>query len=126
LSRALRLLPGRLAVARLAPDAPLPGWGVGPDLVAALRTPDELTIVCRAVLVPVGTVASGPYRAFRVVGAIDLGETGVLAGLAVPLAKAGVPLFALSTFDTDYVLVPESVAVDAVEALVDAGYTVEG
>jgi hypothetical protein len=126
LSRALRLTPGHFAVARLAPDAPLPAWGVGPDLVAALRTPDELTIVCRADLVPVGTVAAGPYRAIRVVGTIDLGETGVLAGLAVPLAKAGVPLFALSTFDTDYVLVPESVVGDAIEALVGAGYTIEG
>lgn len=125
MSRSLRLLPGVLAIARLGAMEELPGWAVGPDLVSATRTGQELTIVCRADRVPRGIRSAGPYRALELAGPIDLGETGVLASILGPLAVAGVPIFAISTFDTDYVLVPAERVEAAVESLRGEGWEVE-
>lgn len=107
---ALRLLPGRFAVCRFEPEAPLPAWVLheGATLWSMTRTPDELSVVCDEDSVPpsVTRVERG-WCAFQVAGPIGFDETGVLASLATPLADAGIPLFALSTFDTDIVLVRE-------------------
>jgi hypothetical protein len=86
------------------------------------RTGEELSVVCREVLVPEGIRAERGWRAIRVAGVLDLSEVGVLASLVVPLAGAGISLFALSTFDTDYLLVKEHDLGRAVEALVAAGH----
>ena len=104
---ALRLLDETLAVVRLDAGAALPGWldlSAAP-LVSVVRTGDELSIVCPEALVPGGVRCEGGWRAFRIVGTIDFALTGVLAAVLEPLAEARVGIFALSTFDTDYVLV---------------------
>jgi hypothetical protein len=90
------------------------------------RTGEELSVVCREVLVPEGIRAERGWRAIRVAGVLDLSQVGVLASLAVPLAGAGISLFALSTFDTDYLLVKEQDLGRAVEVLVAAGHAVHG
>jgi uncharacterized protein len=90
---------------------------------AVVRTPQETSIVCAADAAPPGAEQSGPWRAFRVAGTLEHGLTGVLASLAVPLADAGVPIFAVSTYDSDYVLVPAHRVDEASEALRAAGHT---
>jgi hypothetical protein len=112
---------GSYAVCRLGPKSAAPEWAVG-RFVSATRTDDELSIVCEAAAVPADTVAEGPYAMLRVAGALELGLTGILASLALPLASAGVPIFALSTFDTDYVLVRERDRARAEAALAAAGH----
>lgn len=122
----LRLLDGALAVARLDAGAAQPDWvtaGAG-QLLAVVRTPNELSVVCRQGAVPLDVRAERGWRALEVAGPLEFALTGVLASLAVPLAAAGVPIFALSTFDTDYVLVREERLDDAVGALRDAGHEV--
>lgn len=119
----LTLLPQCLAVCRLAPGAPLPGWAAG-ELLAITRTATELSLVCDQAGVPAGVTAESGWRALRVAGPLDFSLTGVLAALAVPLAAAGVSIFALSTFDTDYVLVKEAALPAALEALRRAGHRV--
>ena len=123
---ALRVLPGRLAVARLGPEAPVPGWAAGPatPLTAVVRTPAELSIVCPEVELPGGVSAERGWRALAVAGPLDFALTGVLASLAVPLADAGVSIFALATYDTDYVLVREERLAAALAALRAAGHDV--
>jgi hypothetical protein len=109
----LEWLPGELVVSRLPADRELPfdfPWRA--PLTAVVRTGQELSVVAPALVRVPGAREEGPWRAFRVVGALDFGLTGILASLAVPLAKAGVSIFAVSTFDTDYMLVRE----EAVEA----------
>ena len=103
----LRALDGRYAVARLPAGAPLPPWAVaatGP-LVSITRTDEELSIVCADAAVPAEVRAERDFVGWRVAGTIDFAVTGVLASLTAPLAAAGVSVFALSTFDTDYLLV---------------------
>ena len=119
---ALSILPESFAVARLEASAPVPAWAGAGGLLSVTRTEDELSIVCGEDAVPAEATASRGWRAMRVAGPLDFASTGILASLAAPLAEAGVPIFALSTHDTDYVLVPEDKLPRAVDALTAAGH----
>ena len=123
---AVRVLAGELAVARLGPEAALPDWAAPGDagLHAVVRTAAELTVVCAAARVPDGVPAERGWRALAVEGPLDFALTGVLAALLVPLARAGVSIFAVSTHDTDHVLVRSERLGAAVEALRAAGHRV--
>jgi hypothetical protein len=115
-----------LVVARLPHDAALPRWAdrKGAAFSAVTRTRDELSIVAPAAAVPAGVRVEGPFVAFRVRGTLEFGLVGVVAALAAPLAEAGIPIFVVSTFDTDYVLVPVARADEAAVALGGAGHVV--
>ncbi|MDH7485304.1 MAG: ACT domain-containing protein [Anaerolineae bacterium] len=123
-SLALTVLPGRLAICRLAADAPLPAGLDRAHFCSVTRTPEELSLVLPEEMVEAGWQAETGYRALQVLGPLDLSLTGVLAALAAPLAAAGVSIFAISTYDTDYVLVREGDLGKAQRALVAAGHEV--
>ncbi len=120
----LDVLPGRLAVCRLAPSEPVPAWAWQGALSAVTRTAQELSVVCQEAAVPEGVPTERGWRALRVEGPLSFEQVGVLATLLAPLAEAGVSVFALSTYDTDYVLVREPDLTRAVAALRSAGHTV--
>ena len=116
---------GSYAVCRLGPDAPLPEWATRGSLWSITRSATELSIVCDASAVPPGVRAQAPWRALMIQGPLALNLTGILASLASPLAAAEIPLFAVSTFDTDYVLVPAADAQRAIAALRRVGHQVD-
>jgi hypothetical protein len=119
-------VPGRFAVCKLPPESAIPAWATAGDVFSVTRTPDELSVVCRQEVVPGGTQAEMGWRCLRVAGAMPFTLVGVLASLTVPVATAGVGVFAVSTFDTDYLFVKEADFPAAVAALRGAGHTVEG
>ncbi|HEX6020536.1 MAG TPA: ACT domain-containing protein [Solirubrobacter sp.] len=106
----LAVLPGTLAVCRLPASDRIPSWALElhEGFVSITRTPDELSIVCPQEAVPPDTQVEEGFRALKVPGPIPFEQTGVLASIATPLAAAGISIFAVSTFDTDYVLVRET------------------
>ena len=107
MSLRLSVLPGRYGVFCLAADAPLPGWfALAGELAAACRTADELSLLAPEEMAPADMPGERGFSAFKVAGPLDFAETGILAAIAQPLAEAEIPIFALSTFETDYVLVP--------------------
>jgi len=120
----LFLLEGQFAVCRLAPGEEVPAWASGGAFSSVTRTRDELSVVCPEGAVPDETRCEGGWRIFQIEGPLDFGLTGVLASVAEPLAKADVSIFALSTFDTDYVLVKEESVERAIAALAAAGHQV--
>lgn len=120
----LHLLPGRLAVCRLPPGDAVPAWTLGHTFWSVTRTPAETSVVCPAEAVPDGVRTEPGWRALGVDGPLDFGLTGVLAALAAPLADAGVPIFVVSTYDTDYLLVPEPTLDRALATLETAGHPV--
>lgn len=122
----LDVLPTVVAVCQLEAGDPLPAWldVSARTLVSVTRTRGELSIVADQDVVPMGTVAERGWRVLAVRGPLAFSLTGVLAGLAEPLAAAGIPIFVLSTYDTDLVLVSQERLADAVEALEAAGHTV--
>ncbi len=123
----LDLLPEDYAVCRLPAGAAVPSLSAGPDDKSVLSltwTPDELSVICPADRAPAGATVETPWRCLRVVGPLDLALTGVLAALVRPLADARVNVFAFSTYDTDYLLVPAVRLTEAIDALTAAGHRV--
>jgi hypothetical protein len=122
----LSLLDEPLAVCRLPPGDGFPSWVLGLDdgFVSLTRTRDELSVVCPQAAVPAGVEMEPGWRAISVEGPLDLALTGVLASLANPLSDAGVPLFAVSTHDTDHLLVKASDLEAVLAALAAAGHEV--
>lgn len=119
----IAVLPHLLAVCRLPPGAPLPPWLRGP-FTSATRTDEELSLVCDEDAVPEDVQAERGWRAMRVVGPIPFDATGVAAALASPLAEAGISLFLLATYDTDYLLVKDASFARALDVLRAAGHDV--
>jgi hypothetical protein len=118
------LLPEAIAIARLPPREPVPAWALESHLFASVtRTADELSVVCPESLVPREAVAERGWRALKLHGPLPFSAVGILEGFASPLARAGVSIFALSTYDTDYVLVKSEQLGRAIAALVEAGHT---
>jgi hypothetical protein len=113
-----------LAVCRLDPRAEVPEWAGRGAFHAVVRTASELSIVCSSDDVPAGVRAETAWRCFSLAGPIAFDETGVLSSVAAPLAAAKVGIFAISTFDTDYVLVPGRKLEAALLALEAAGHRV--
>ena len=120
----LEVLPERLAVCRLSPGEKVPSWAFESRFFSVTRTERELSIVCGEASVPSGTAAERGFRALEVQGPLDFSLTGILASLLDPLAEAGISVFALSTYDTDYVLVRQEALSRAVAALRGASHRV--
>ncbi|HEY1204257.1 MAG: ACT domain-containing protein [Bryobacteraceae bacterium] len=123
-SLTLSLLEGRFAVCRLAPGQEVPAWAAGGTFTSVTRTRDELSVVCSEGVVPAGTKCEGGWRLFQIEGPLDFGLIGIMASVTEPLANAGVSIFALSTFDTDYVMVKDESVEKAIAALAAAGHRV--
>jgi hypothetical protein len=115
--------PDALAVVRLGPGSDVPSWATASTLFSVTATKTETSIVCHASTVPTKARREGPFVAFEVAGPLDFAEIGVLSGLLAPLADAGISVFTLSTYDTDWILVKADAADAAVEAWTAAGHT---
>ncbi len=114
----LEWLVGRFAVCRLDPSAAIPGWTLGSsDFLSITRSEVELSIVAAETLLPPEVTAERGWAAMRVVGKLDFSIVGLLAKLTDALAEAEISCFAISTYDTDYILVKDGDADRAAEAL---------
>jgi hypothetical protein len=123
-SLSLRAHPEPLSVVRLE-DAPPPAWVFdGSGVAAAVRREGELGVVCATERVPADATAEHGWFALEVEGPLDFALTGILLAVAAPLAEAGISIYALSTYDTDLILVRSEALVDAVTVLEQAGHRV--
>jgi hypothetical protein len=121
----LELLAGTLAICRLDGGASVPEWAErSSEFLTISRTAEELSITALQRAVPAGVRCEGDYRAVRVRGPLPLNLIGILAAIADPLADAGLGIFAISTYDTDYVLIKERDLDVALKALQRAGHEI--
>jgi hypothetical protein len=109
-------LPGRFAVCRLGPDDAVPGWARG-AFVSITRTAEELSVICDEAAVPDSVRAERGWVCFQVLGPIPFETVGVAAAISTALADAGISVFMIATFDTDYVLVKHEASARAIEVL---------
>ncbi len=126
-SLTLSVLDDRLAVCRLAPLNPgesQPVWASAGELFSITQTVDELSVVCDEDTVPNGVTSELGWRCLKAHGPFEFSMVGVLASLTGPLADAGISIFALSTYDTDYLLVKEENLESAIEVLSERGHTI--
>jgi hypothetical protein len=112
------------AVCQLQPDATVPTWAEGPEFVSITRTAAELSIVCQQDMLPGDVRAEKNRRLMRIEGKLGFELTGVLASVTAPLSKAELSIFAISTYDTDYLLITDEDLQKATEMLEAAGHTI--
>ncbi len=121
-----RWLPGPYAVVRLPPDAAIPTWATKGEFTSITRTADELSIVCSADNLPTDVHSPHRWICLKLEGPFPFSQTGVLLSFIEPLSNSSIPIFAISTYDTDYVLVQEEFAGVTLEALRTAEHELVG
>jgi hypothetical protein len=114
---ALVVVPDLYAVCRLDARASVPTWAIAGSFFSITRSAEELSIVCSQDAVPDGVHSERGWRCLRVAGTMPFSAIGILASLTAPLAEAGISVFAISTFDTDYLLVKEKDLAATVDVL---------
>ena len=117
-----RFIPGHFAICQLPADARVPEWAATGPFVSVTRSGEELSIVCQDEKVPNGTKADRRWICLKLEGPFAFSQTGILSSLIQPLADRRIPIFAISTYETDYVLVKEEFAGLTLDTLRDAGH----
>jgi hypothetical protein len=115
-------LPGPYAIVRLPPDATIPKRVTKGNFISITRTADELSVVCPAANIPQDVDPGPRWICLKLEGPFPFSQTGVLLSFIEPLSNNGVPIYAISTYDTDYVLVQEEFVEAALNALRTAGH----
>jgi hypothetical protein len=116
-----RWLAGTYAIVRLSNNAPIPNWATNGEFTSITRSPDELSIVCPLVNLPPDVQSAHRWICLKLEGPFPFSQTGVLLSFIEPLSKKDIPIFAISTYDTDYVLIQEEFS-GAVDVLRQAGH----
>ncbi len=124
LSLEMELLPELLAICRLDPEDDIDDFDPSDGFLSLTFTEDEISLVCEEAVAPAGGQCDRGWRCLRVDGPLDFELVGVLASLTRALADAGISVFAISTYETDYLLVRGTTIERAIEALAGAGHTV--
>jgi len=101
----LKVLEKNYSIIKLDENHPLPKWVESQQLFSFTKTEDETSIVCEDSAVPHDVIAERNWKIIKVNQKLDFGLTGVLSSIAKPLAENKISIFALSTYDTDYILV---------------------
>jgi Uncharacterized conserved protein len=114
------------AIVRLSPDAAVPAWATKSEFTSITRTADELSIVCQVDNLPRDVNSQHRWICLKLEGPFPFSQTGVLLSFIEPLSSNGIPIFAISTYDTDYVLIQEEWADAAIAALQQAGHELLG
>ena len=120
----LELLPDVYSICRLDPQADIPSWVLEGDFLSITRTKNELSLVCSQERVPHVVECDKGWRCIMVRGPLDLSLVGILASLTSSLAEVDISIFAISTYETDYLLVKGENLRRAVLKLKEAGHDV--
>lgn len=123
----LTVLPKKYSICRLSPNAALPHWIVKAEFFSVTRTKDELSIVAEQdEEVSEDIICSRDWRIMKIEGPLDLTLIGLIAEVSGIFKDAGIAIFTLSTYDTDYILVKEVDLKNGVTALESSGHEVIG
>ncbi|QQR88978.1 MAG: ACT domain-containing protein [Myxococcales bacterium] len=120
----LSILPMRLAIAKRKPDATIPAWALGSPFFSITRTDEELSVVCEEEKIPKDQNPDKGWRCLKVHGPMPLDAVGILASLSTVLAAAEISVFAIASYDTDYILVKAEKLEQAIQALDGSGFVI--
>jgi len=120
----LSLLKDKYAICTLPNTAPIPDWALTETPVSITRTDKELTIVCAQDIIPLELQCDFNWRCFKIDGSFDLNQIGVISSISSPLADAGISIYVISTYDTDYFLVQNENLEQAISTLSDIGHNI--
>jgi len=117
-----RRLPGLYAIVRFPPETTIPQWATIGGFTSITRTADELSVVCPIENLPTEVDSQPRWICLKLEGPFAFSQTGILLSFIEPLSYRNVPIFAISTYDTDYVLVQEEHSQSAFDALIATGH----
>ena len=120
----LSLLKAKYAICTLSNNAPIPDWALKEILASITRTDKELTIVCRQEIIPSEIQSDLNWRCFKIDGSFDLNQIGVISSISSPLADAGISIYVISTYDTDYFLVKEENLDQTISTLSNSNHSI--
>lgn len=120
----IRLLEEKYGVCRLNNNESIPEWIKNSDFFSITKTFDELSIVCLEKDIPDEVKCEKEWRILKVEGQLDFSLVGILSSISTILAKSGISIFAISTYDTDYILVKEKDVDNAMKALIKNKYEI--
>ena len=118
----LSLLKDKYGICTLPNTAPIPDWALTQSLASITRTEKELTIVCRLEILPSQYQSDLKWRCFKIDGSFDLNQIGVISSISSPLADAGISIYVISTYDTDYFLIQEQNLEQTISILSSSGH----
>ena len=118
----LSLLKDKYGICTLPNTAPIPDWATAQSLASITRTAKELTIVCRLEILPPQYQSGLKWRCFKIDGSFDLNQIGVISSISSPLADAGISIYVISTYDTDYFLIQEQNLEKTISVLSNSGH----
>lgn len=121
----IQILNQNFTIHKFDPDEKLPPELIESKLFWIGKTDEELSVVCESGIKLPSKKSDSGWSALKIIGPLDFSEIGILAGISKTLAEAGISIFALSTFDTDYILIKKSKIENAVNALHQNGYPIE-
>ena len=119
----LSVLESLFTIHRFPPNHEIPNQVYGSEFYTISKTEDELSIVCSSSIQLNSEKSETGWSCLMVVGPLDFSLTGILAEISAVLAEAEISIFAISTFDTDYILIKTEKLPLAIEALLASGYT---
>jgi len=120
----LSLLKDNYAICTLPNTAQIPDWALKESLASITRTDKELTIVCRQDIIPSGLKSDLNWKCFKIDGSFDLNQIGVISSISSPLADAGISIYVISTYDTDYFLVQQHNLEQTISTLSNSGHSI--
>ena len=118
------VFPGLYGVCRLEVNAVIPNWIETDDFYAITRTAEELSIICSQHCIPETILCERDWKVLKIEGQLDFALIGILAEVTAILAKKKISVFAVSTYNTDYILVKTNVLGNAINALEESGHYV--
>jgi len=121
----LSLLKDKYGICTLPNNAPIPDWALTQSLASITRTEKELTIVCRREILPSQYQSDLNWRCFKIDGSFDLNQIGVISSISSPLADAGISIYVISTYDTDYFLIQEQDLEKTISVLSSSGHAIK-
>lgn len=122
----LKILDSTFSVVRLPPTESIPMWALNADVFSITRTDEELSIVCPSECLAINEAledVENDWKCIKVEGVLDFSLTGILASLTSPLAENKISIFAISTFNTDYLLIKTHSIEKAKVVLENEGHT---
>lgn len=120
----MKLLKEKFGVCRLNKDDLIPAWAENSNFYSITKTSEELSIVCSQEVIPGGISCEKDWRMLKVEGPLDFSLIGILSSISTILARAGISIFAISTYDTDYILVPDKEIDNAINVLSNEKYEI--
>lgn len=119
-----KLLNGKYGVCRLTSTESIPHWFQSSEFFSITKTSEELSIVCHQSTIPDGVKCEKDWRILKIQGSLDFSLIGILAAISNTLAQQGISIFAISTYDTDYMLIKDKDLENAINALTYAGHEI--